>query len=107
MLAYLFMWYRFVFWLQRLISVLNIAAKRRADRAAELSVLHSMVSEVCGVIRSQNALAEAQVKLMTSWFASISSDPTPGRSITFSENTQLEQFAAENEVPVSSLKQYF
>lgn len=101
------MWYKLVFWLQRLVNVFNFAAKRRAERAAELGVLRDMVSEVCGAIRSQNALAEAQIKLMTSWFASIATDPTPGRSITFSEEQQLEQFAADNEVPVSSLRQYF
>lgn len=101
------MWYRLVFWLQRLINIFNFAAKKRAERAAELAVLRDMVSEVCGAIRSQNALAEAQIKLMTNWFASITTDPTPGRSITFSDDAQLEQFAADNEVPVSSLKQYF
>ena len=98
---------KFLFYLNRIIAALNFAAKKRQQREMELNVLREMVSEVCSTIRSQNALAEAQIKLMQGWFATITTDPTPGRSIHFDESNELEQFANEHGVSPSDLKQYF
>lgn len=98
---------RFTFWLKRMFNAINWVAARRAERREERAELLEAVREVCAVIRSQNALAEAQTKLFTQWFETLSMDPTPGRSINYTPQDELERFAREEGVEVQKLTTFY
>lgn len=98
---------RFIFWAKRVLNALNFVAAARNERRADRMALKESVSEICAVVRSQNALAEAQTKLLTQWFESLSVDPTPGRSINYTPQDELDEFARLEGVEVSRLKTYY
>jgi hypothetical protein len=98
---------RFTFWLKRLLHALNFVAAIRRERRAERAEMLEAVREVCSVIRSQNALAEAQTKLFAQWFESLSIDPAPGRSINYTPQDELAKFAADEGVEVGKLTTYY
>lgn len=98
---------RLIFWLKRLAHALNFVAAARRERQAERAEMLEAVREVCSVIRSQNALAEAQTRLFAQWFESISIDPSPGRSINYTPQQELERFAHEEGVEVGKLTTFY
>lgn len=98
---------RAIFWLKRTFSALNIVGTWRSERREREARMLAAVSEVCAVVRSQNALAEAQTKLLTQWFESLSVDPTPGRSINYTPHDELDEFARIEGVEVGKLKTYY
>lgn len=98
---------RFTFWLKRILSAMNWVAARRKERQMERAELLEAVREVCSVVRSQNALAEAQTRLFSQWFENLSLDPTPGRSINYTPQQELERFAQEEGVEVGKLTTYY
>lgn len=99
--------YRLIFWLKRILNAMNFVATRRNERRVERMEMLGAVSEICAVVRSQNALAEAQTKLLTQWFESLSTDPTPGRSINYTPQDELDEFARLEGVEVGKLKTYY
>lgn len=98
---------RLIFWLKRLLHALNFVAAARRERQQERAEMLEAVREVCAVIRSQNALAEAQTRLFTQWFESLATDPAPGRSINYTPQQELEQFAREKGVEVEKLTTFY
>jgi hypothetical protein len=101
------MFLKFTFWLRRVLQAWNFVANRRAERAAERAQLLEAVREVCSVVRSSNALAEAQTKLFAQWFESLSTDPSPGRSINYSQEELLDEFAEANSTTSDKLKIFY